>query len=926
MQTLIAVLNVEGKVCGTAAPVQHNLVLTCAHVLRDAGYPPTTGSAVSLQIQEKQIAGTLLPFPWIKVSGPSWPDNDSLPEVRDVVALRLSDGIGADPKLRELGAADGQSPMIALGFTKDILKGVEAPVLIGSLEDARGLRQLTKHSDGVPVDKGFSGGPVLDANRYTVGMIISRWRPPDNDRFSSPMGYMLPMSSISWLFRQFDQEFPKIPPYVFTNYSHVKRLADSTEAVLRRGPFGETRLLSSLLPLALIVAPQDSKHSEIFALIERVHNGEAAASDSWTRLTLNQFLTAAPRSLYVQAPGGSGKSFFLQNLLLEAPYAGIVPFYLSITAAGQKIKRVSAASTLNEKLEALFSSCSALNGTAQFERAAAKDKAIFVVDGLNETSDPEGVDGLIELASQVAANYDNVSVIVADRLSQRSRYPEIFQRASIAPLSDIEIKAALPGFPLEEEGTSSKAFLQILRVPFFLDIYRSDPRSVSTGKRAEMILRYVDRLLSDASNEGGDSDRGRQQSEARKQLAKVAYEAYSSYGVTVPLSALKALEKFWPELAPSKVTGSGLMRNNGSGELVFRHQLVHDALAASHFDSQKLTANPKDLETLTNKRQSIDALIFALELDHDRADELIKGVYDWDHAITLSCLVATRKGSNNDLAMAISAAVAEKLEDPFLHTRLRPKTQKWALQNFIGITGDFSPKLTVEHIKAQRERFAATDLYDWWRCFTAEEPTEDVWLALLGKDPLSGWSAAVALHRMNLGNSSAETLKWLRVGYFALRRRAQDYQPSPVRWRIVHVLGKIHGSTDLLTEILWDAKEHQDVRHGAARALMEIAVCDPDQDAAKSLIHEITAKIENLRFAKHQAPEDGALVRALAAFRRCSILNSERNQESPAWWNAVYAPLLTAGALLVKDIDAKEYVKWAAQIERFKSDTRETSE
>lgn len=127
------------------------------------------------------------------------------------------------------------------------------------------------------------------------------------------------------------------------------------------------------------------------------------------------------------------------------------------------------------------------------------------------------------------------------------------------------------------------------------------------------------------------------------------------------------------------------MVRSEAGRLSFRHQLIQDALAAWQFARNHWLPEPKRLQTLTMNRQSYEALVIVIEDNPERSDEMLLGIYDWDYAAALSCLVDAGRNADDRLGTAICALVAVKLDEPFLHTRRIPERRRGTLQRCLGI-------------------------------------------------------------------------------------------------------------------------------------------------------------------------------------------------------------------------------------------------
>ena len=890
---------------GVATPVSSELLLTCVHVLRAAGYPRQEGVAIRIRIGQHSdvCAAVLLKCPWVD-GDTEWPADENLVPRLDVVALRLSKRVTDDvPAPRALDHSDAGAEMIASGFPSDAPTGRQAGFKVAAMLDSRGLRQLNWKEGELPVELGFSGGPVWDAKGATVGMIVLRWRPEDSDRHSAPLGYMLPLTAISELFKQHGVSGVSVESAILAKYKGARNLVSWVHTRLEENPYHKKRT-TPLLPITFAVGKDDQTARDVFTNIERLHSGEDDALTTFDELPPAQLYSGqAPLQYYLQAPGGTGKSSALYELVISSVAWGILPILVNAIEGGASIGKAFAGAGVEDQLKVLFNVCKSKVGFKYFQQACENsDPVLLIVDGLNEAS--ADVDQIIALAVNTVANFDNVRLIIVDRLTPRQRYPESFRLATVAPLLSDDVQRAVPGFSKFEPD-----FQRLLRIPFFLDLFQESD-DAKPGKRTRILLEYIGWLLKDP--QGGNDD----VEKCLRALAAIAFEAYRAGGQNLSGEMFRKAPGSL-RLDPQLLAESGLLRKSaGVPTYVFRHQLMHDYLASQHFLREQIAADPDNLNILTLSRRSWDSLVFALEgAEPARANELLIDIYDWDHGITLSCLVETRNDPSDALATAICAVLSEKLEDTFLHTRQRTEQRIWALKRFLGADGELSLAKTLEQIRGEEKRFIEKPLHQWWLAFTADTATPELWRALVGTDPLAGWSAAAALRRILLHANDSERnpiFERLMILYDALRNQAGLREPGPIRWRIVHVLGRFKSAVSQLMNIGFDQAENDDIRYGAFRELIEIAANSTNQDAVQ-ILEAIGGKIDTAPLSK----------RALSALRSCAILH-QRSSLEPSWWRDSYRPLLFKAMALAKNSD-EDYAMWEAQKERFESDERQKS-
>ncbi|MBV9759704.1 MAG: trypsin-like peptidase domain-containing protein [Acidobacteriaceae bacterium] len=910
MPSAIAVLSTDNDVSipvGAATVIAPELLLTCAHVLRDGGYARESGNQVRLRIagRTEPASAKLLDAPWIPSSGSEWPRNEDLPYKLDWVALRLSEPLARGPsQLRALALSDAGVIIHSFGFPEGHPEGWEAYGRIASSSDFRELRQLEAVDQRSGIELGFSGGPVFDEKEATLGIVVSRSRPGSGDLLAAA-GFMIPLDVISRIFQE--SNVPeltgiRIEPSVVAKYRRARDLLQWAEQRLQKNPYGAQRA-TPLLPLSLAVS-KSIQPGEAFSQIEQLHIGTASGLESYfDLLDPRDFCKSQDRNYYVQAPGGAGKSFFLYELILTSVTAGVLPIFISAISARKSIAEVFAKQTTEERLRTLFEVSGSKISFSSFKKASeAGQEILLMIDGLNEAS--AEISRVVLLIENIRAQYENVQILMTDRMSFRSEYPDSFTLATISPLTADQVLRILPG------EFASGYDNRLLRIPFFLDLVReSGPRRVANRKA--VILRYITWALrqDDSAQPAVDPE-----SEELLSLAKGAFDAYAAGKLEVRQGNIKPPGDQEPTPL-ARLLEAGLLTQVSSGSYRFRHQLIHDCLAAHGFTSAKLPADAANLKILTLDRRSSDALGFVVEgLEKAQADNFIVEIYDWDWGLTLSCLLETRTDSTDALATAICAVIAEKLEDTFLHTRQRTRPRLSALKRFIGVEAEWtSVQDIVAQLRAREALFREERLRRWWLAFTAETPRPELWHALVGNDPLSGWSAAAALRRVARGEETV--FEQLAVLYEALKSHPEAASHlTSVRWRIVHVLGRFPQAISLLLDIGFDPTEDPDVQYGAIRESIEIASAGREEEGRATLgraLEKLNARGETLSS------------RPLCSFRKCAILKERADQE-PAWWRDAYRPVLMCAAQFAKRFE-DEYPQWSKQIDRFEANERDAS-
>jgi Trypsin-like peptidase domain len=171
----------DGPVLGAGVLVDHQTVLTCAHVVGGAGTAVPTGEfAADLFNPSQSVPVRVIPERWV----PPAADDSG-----DLALLRLA--VAQPPqwaaRLYRLSPKPGVRVLIG-GFpeTDDSGRWLRAE-LSGPREE---WVQLDPMADGKIVEPGFSGGPVLDLESLClIGIATAR-------RADGPLSYMMPIESV----------------------------------------------------------------------------------------------------------------------------------------------------------------------------------------------------------------------------------------------------------------------------------------------------------------------------------------------------------------------------------------------------------------------------------------------------------------------------------------------------------------------------------------------------------------------------------------------------------------------------------------------------------------------------------------------------------------------------------------------------------
>ncbi|WP_328775548.1 trypsin-like peptidase domain-containing protein [Streptomyces goshikiensis] len=167
---VVRVAGTDGTVGGVGFLIAPDLVITCAHVVRDALGPPRehTGAPAGELTLDRPLAGPGRAAAEVAHWAPPRPDRTG-----DIAVLRLREPLpGAVPlAMAEAGSLWGH-PVRVLGLTRAFPDGVwQAGRLRGESAENRVLLSAADRQGG-PLEHGFSGGPVWDEQAGAVVAMV----------------------------------------------------------------------------------------------------------------------------------------------------------------------------------------------------------------------------------------------------------------------------------------------------------------------------------------------------------------------------------------------------------------------------------------------------------------------------------------------------------------------------------------------------------------------------------------------------------------------------------------------------------------------------------------------------------------------------------------------------------------------------------
>jgi energy-coupling factor transporter ATP-binding protein EcfA2 len=266
--SIVAVLNGNGKVIGTGFLASETLILTCAHVVMAADAIDGDTVQVRFDGRTEKLNALVVPEYWRDV------------DKGDVAVLRLEnvpDGVSPLP----LGNAAGSAghDFYAYGYaTVTDVQGIGARGKIVGIVDNGRLVQLSSQEP----DHGMSGGPVLDEQRRVVIGMVTKGKglleKEQNSRniqttFATSVEVIREVSPNLWLteicpYRSLDVFNEEDAPFFFGREKVVQKLIDS----LKREP----RFLA-------VMGPSGSGKSSVVraGLIPALRQGKVPGSQKW---------------------------------------------------------------------------------------------------------------------------------------------------------------------------------------------------------------------------------------------------------------------------------------------------------------------------------------------------------------------------------------------------------------------------------------------------------------------------------------------------------------------------------------------------------------------------------------------------------------------------------------------------------------------
>jgi hypothetical protein len=863
-------------------------VLTCAHVVNssvgnrlDSQEMPTKkvklvfidGAAEGCTASIKDKAHWLPPLPDGKVG-----------KAADMAVLTLDkeapQGLPKAP-LRIYGELSGRN-FEATGFPDEWENGQGQSGTVGSLV-AGGRHELLRGGDlRLFVRPGFSGAPVIFKSSPTqsgivIGMVVAA-----REEQKESTAYMMPTGQLRKIVANLpDVDFDYGIVEDFPHIAFVRKYLSDTVRLWTGKSFD----------LRISTVNNSDEIAELFRQDPQEEYAKQAVKPS--EVLDNQTLSM----LLLQSPGGAGKSNFLASLVESAIAKNMVPFFLDGTLPIKNPSELTLADLVDDLTVG--------GGWSDLEKAGV-NRAVVLLDRLNQ-SPQQAKAQLDAVRKAIRTKKTGLRIIIADRPNERGSDIYPLRRASILPLPIRELRDQLNREPHVSEA-------KLLAIPFFLAMrIRSSLGSAAILTRAEMFQKFfeVHAKVEDDKKE-----------KRLTLLSEAAFEAYDTYRSTaIPTEEWRrSLEKrqFSAQAIGEIISGAMLEyshKKTGESVVEFRHQLLHDFLAGNHIaqGNEKFWREPA-FEAASLDEQSYDAIELAAEQlgSKGKTDVFLKEVYDWNWGGVLDCvrnLDAGLHGGKSPVSPEFKDALyclnIVRLFDLFHHTRTRARSITAGIKPSFGADITSATSFIDLRDKVRESYHPKEEYYRRWKDLfllgTSPATVKD--LDRLWIDPFISWTATNVFRKLGISGQIPSILQsfYKAIKYAALAAP----EGKGARWRIVHLLGVTNdeASRDFLWSVMVDSSEDKNVRSGAVRSYLEVALITPIRPERQKMLQQL----ENWLLNSHEKIPTPVLgqIRTIRP----------ADEFVPEGWYADSLQVLQAGvnrAKLKKDLDEEQL--WANKV------------
>jgi len=754
--------------------------------------------------------------------------------------------------------------VVAFGFPSHYPSGLSGYGRVGTGSSVGRYEILQPERDEHILLKGFSGAPIASTERPNIlGLFASTVG-------KTARGYLIPPRFIGdWLQRigEAKHVVPRNADTSIPNTAHIRRVV-----------FGESSPEVGF-DIRVRQLANDGDLSEALARIPHDYD-----SDDLTPEEFVSQLDASGASTLIRARGGGGKSTFLVDVAGELEAAGISYLWLDL----KKLKARERGATLTLTLDELSSRpdelmnrlCTpACEVSGWGEKLNSGNQLVVIADGVNEVG--KDAARLLEALEQHARYRADTRLIATARTTTELRPREDTRVFVVTPVAD-RVVASATGRTVGGWNSRLRAFLanpQMLSLAVATQSFGDVPRSEMFGRYFASVFakarrsrpgtwlekapdNFLNALLERLSfdllhNRGAalaisESDWNAHLSRA---LSRVLTRKSND---SLDISTTEEVSILTDELIEQGVVTRAL----GEVALIsFQHPLYQEWLAATYFVRLPLDSwTNAGFTAITLEDSSDDGLRLALEqLTGVYLNLFLQTMYDWRWERVMALLAQGVDGVAAEVRDAFIGINAIRLLDPFKHTRTAVEVPLRRLADagdqfatsLLDAAKSGSEEDLWEHVHARFKDvdFSTAELKPfatWDSLFALAEPAGiDSVTLLVMPFPFVGWSASNVLRRTGLTEEACEAaiLAFMASLTSTQSASAEEFPPNfapseigvGVRWRLVHTLGRgvpedlIPTAIYFLLQVWNNEHEHRDVRFGACRSLMEIALTYPSE-------------------------------------------------------------------------------------------------
>jgi hypothetical protein len=810
------------------------------------------------------------------------------------------------------------STVVSFGFPKERPNGRSGDGTVGA--SVKGRREIVSASTPQQsLTQGFSGAPVVaKASSRVLGLFSAT-------HHESGRGYLIPAADLrKWLRDEGDEEsasFFSIPAEWPTRALNQ----------IRGAVFGKD---SPEVEYDLRIMRQESGSG-----LPRPEQPTTYADEHLSPLAFVQEARIDGGCSVVFADGGGGKSSYLFQFAQELEAAAVDYVWLDLKTLfnpdSQQLTELLGRSD-PARFEELVNKSAVTPLPKNFSHP--EQLVVFIADGLNEVG--ASAQALFTALHAFVRITGNVSLVATARSTTGLRLAEETSAYALVPVSESEIER------VTRRSGLKTPFRRLLGKPQLLDL-AVKLGAFNNPHQSAIFKSYLEGAVASARTAGGwSSDSDRQVLDA---LGLHAFGMLAAGSLTLSNGAWIAslTESLRETMAPSvaatqmnpkdiatrltqELIGQSVLTSEApsGGEATtigFQHSLIAEWLAARHFVSlgpEGWTSN--GFKAVTIEDSSDDALRLATEMvDRSRRETFLLRMYDWRWQRVLDLATGGSAGLSPPLLDALIGLNALRLRDWFQHTRtqVRPFIQRAAEagSEFAGrllAASDEPEGDLLSEVRARFERPEATDsgAYDLdpWRALLRIVPPagQEGVDALVSEDAFIGWSASNFLRLIGVQADAMDAMRAAYLASLATARSisrpelAEGFDPLEagvgLRWRIAHAVGRAILQTraddaiQFLFSIWEDEGEHRDVRFGACRSLLELALANPGKrDDIFDRFLQVIAHWSGPP-ADDKKWRDDSLKAAEQLWRAWPPVEDRLSMEDRRQWNEALYPVLEA--------------------------------